>query len=381
MLPQKAATEIADLAAFDWRTAFEMAADAEASNPVLAGRIMLGYPAASDTDLKRGLKGYLESLGHHGGSAKAPQISPRKKLLRRLRGTSPEAQQAAANIDSWGSAQAKQVWADQWQARRSLWKPVVNDMDSSIKKVVKDLRDLSERELQDADRSLAAAQDSGTVIRSVMLADVKPQVLYQDLLRRIALEAGVDGHDEALLMPYLLSQADYSWREFLAAILDNGFDTETAWRDLIGRLGNTVERLLITPANDIDEEILPRFSKVLADAATGAVDNSAVVDKVAAALTGMIPDGVAPRGDGTPEVLVTYPSVDRNEAVEDFLTKRLEGNDALHQLLQRNEAMLTLQHAPDGDAVNITVSILAKACSTPPRLPSSSGSGWIRFRK
>jgi hypothetical protein len=247
-------------------------------------------------------------------------------------------------------------------------------MDRHLSRIVQDLRELSSQDLADSDQALAAAQDSGVVIRSVLLADVAPQQLYQDLLRRIAVAAGTESFEESALMVYLLEQANYSWDEFIDTIVDTGFDTSAAWRQINRRLRTVVERLLVNPASDLDDAILPRLSSVLAEAAEGTSDNSAVVEKVTAAITGMIPDGVAPRGEGTPEILVTYPSPDRNEEIEGFLIDRISNDDGLSALLQKGETMLRLQHAPDGDAVTLAVSIFGQGL-----LDSPESASLLRF--
>jgi len=369
-LPQRASSEIADIAVFDWKEPYVQASEMDGGNPVLGARVMLGYSAASDDAMRRGQVGYLESLGSKARALPKPTSTVGKKTFGKVKGTSPEVQQAVSSIEKWGDTRAKQIWADEWQAKHALWRPVLSSMDRHINRIVQDLRDLSSQDLADSAHALTAAQDSGIVIRSVLLADVAPHQLYQDLLRRIALEAGTQSFDEADLMTFLLARANYSWARFIATIVDGGYDTSAAWRELNAELRTVVENLLMTPATDLDEAILPRLSSVLAEAAEGTPDSSAVVDKVTAAITGMIPDGVAPRGDGTPEILVTYPSPDRNEDIEEFLIARINGDDGLSTLLKRGEAILRLQHAPDGDAITLTASIFGQGLLDSPEAAS-----------
>lgn len=341
----------------DWERAFLL--ELETSNPVQAARVLNGHPPSGDEALRGGVRSWVERFGSNRTDPARPLSRLRKKYFRRTRGTDPDVLRVVHRLERWGREKAEIAWGDSWQEQQSKWRLWLRDMDRNLVDFQGQIRLLGEQARSESTTLLAQAGQEGVVIRSVMVSDATVDSLYGELMRSIAERAGELQVDEQSLMSFVLDRGGYSWARFGSDLQRDGFNLDRPWRSLLRHVRGAIENLLIEPTSGTEGGLLPSLATIVADAAAGGARDGAAA-RISEALTSAIPDGVMPRGAGSPEILVTYPSPTRNPQIENFIERHLTADAALKALVNRDDAALNMQNAPRGDSIIVNASIIAQ---------------------
>ncbi|GAA1254730.1 hypothetical protein GCM10009677_00610 [Sphaerisporangium rubeum] len=301
-------------------------------DPLRVGRIVMGHPSLADEADQMGFRGLLERRrSDPAGQGQAvqpplPQLRDGLAGLRKVRFADPVVQRTLREQDAWYQARARAVWHAAWGDQTSRW-------EHKLGRVIRDLTELRDELVTHAQeddarfarraRDLYRPRVGVTYLlppRGEDLEHFYEQVMARAVAHQVGLGRLRGNEGEAGLLGAVLGPD--GWRQvFRISTEQSPADARAYLRD---RLKQAVKRLFRDRAQG-ERPLLPPMADLLAQAAgkDGPPVGEEDLTQFRQELAALVPSGFTPQGSGELKVLISYPAVTADAAVESYLYDRI----------------------------------------------------------